>query len=246
MTVSSAAAAATRRTAAPSWQRQLLTWTLITLAAVLLWDWSGGDLPLARWWGDSQGFALRSNWFLLHIAHEGGRMLGWALVLGLTLCIWWPVGALRQVPRTRRVQLVLGALLGLVVMSLLKRTSTTSCPWDLAEFGGAARYVSHWGWGVADGGEGHCFPAGHASAGFAFLSAYFALHRSLPRAARGALVAALIAGTALGLGQQLRGAHYLSHTLWTAWLCWVAAWAVDGLTSGWLRRSRPATATPAA
>lgn len=26
---------------------------------------------------------------------------------------------------------------------------------------------------------------------------------------------------------QLRGAHYLSHTLWSAWLCWTIASAVQ-------------------
>ena len=37
----------------------------------------------------------------------------------------------------------------------------------------------------------------------------------------------LIAGLALGLSQQMRGAHFMSHTLWTAWFCWVTALAID-------------------
>lgn len=244
MTMSHSASAPFPLTESAAWQRQLLTTTLLALAVLLAWDASGADLALARAMGSPQGFALRSHWFLISVAHEGGRLLAWIAVLGLALCIRWPVGLLRQVPRSRRVQLVLGALLGLLVMSLLKLTSTTSCPWDLAEFGGTARYVSHWHWGVSDGGAGHCFPAGHASAGFAFLSAYFALHHSHPRAARYALWAALIAGAALGLGQQLRGAHYLSHTLWTAWLCWVAAWAMDRLTTWWLSRRNAVRTLP--
>jgi hypothetical protein len=31
----------------------------------------------------------------------------------------------------------------------------------------------------------------------------------------------------LGVSQQLRGAHYMSHTLWTAWICWVVGFAID-------------------
>jgi membrane-associated PAP2 superfamily phosphatase len=37
-----------------------------------------------------------------------------------------------------------------------------------------------------------------------------------------------LAGTGMvfGLSQQLRGAHFLSHDLWTAALCWLVAVAV--------------------
>ena len=27
--------------------------------------------------------------------------------------------------------------------------------------------------------------------------------------------------------QQLRGAHFMSHTLWSGWLCWCLAWSLD-------------------
>ena len=76
--------------------------------------------------------------------------------------------------------------------------SATSCPWDLAQFGGVARHVSHWALGVLDGGSGRCFPAGHASAGFAFLGGYFALRHKAPTAARWWLAGAFAGGFVLG------------------------------------------------
>lgn len=210
----------------PSFNRTLL-WTLLALAVILAWDASGLDIAMARWFGGTDGFALRSDWFFVNIAHEGARRLAWLVVLGLTLCVWRPVGPLRLLPHGRRVQLVVGILLSLALISLLKYTSATSCPWDLAEFGGLARHVSHWSLGLADGGPGRCFPAGHASAGFAFLAGYFALRRHAPRAARFWLAGALAAGLLMGLAQQARGAHFMSHTLWTGWLCWTAGWLCD-------------------
>jgi membrane-associated PAP2 superfamily phosphatase len=33
-------------------------------------------------------------------------------------------------------------------------------------------------------------------------------------------VAVVALGIAYGIGQMLRGAHYPSHTMWTAWICW--------------------------
>ena len=62
--------------------RQLLTWTLLALSFVLAWDMSGLDLPMAHWFGTSQGFALQDNWFMVHIAHEGARKLAWVIVPG--------------------------------------------------------------------------------------------------------------------------------------------------------------------
>ena len=219
---------------------KLLSWTVLALGCVLAWDSSGLDMRAAHWFGNSQGFALQNDWFMVHIAHEGARKLAWTIVMGLSLMIWWPLGLLRQVPYARRVQLVVGALLSLIVMALMKRISATSCPWDIADFGGVGHYVSHWAWGITDGGSGHCFPAGHASAGFAFISGYFALRHNLPRTARLWLAAALTAGFALGLAQQMRGAHFMSHTFWTAWLCWTTCWLCDLITTRHLARQAAA------
>jgi membrane-associated PAP2 superfamily phosphatase len=103
---------------------------------------------------------------------------------------------------------------------LLKHFSLTSCPWDLVEFGGRASYVSHWRFGTADGGPGRCFPAGHASGAFGYLAGYFALRSHRPRAARLWLAAVVTLGVAFAAAQTVRGAHYPSHSLYSAWLCW--------------------------
>ena len=114
-------------------------------------------------------------------------------------------------------------VIGLTVVALLKRASSTSCPWDLAEFGGQAAYVSHWLPGVADGGPGHCFPSGHAVAAFAFFALYFHWRPHQPARARAWLAATLAAGAVFGAAQVVRGAHFASHVLWSAWICWALA-----------------------
>jgi len=161
----------------PSFKSTLL-WTLAALAVVLAWDAGALDLAMARWFGDADGFALRSDWFFVNIAHEGARRLAWLVVLGLTLCVWRPVGALRLLPHGRRVQLVAGILLSLALISLLKYTSATSCPWDLAEFGGVARHVSHW-----SAGQGAAFPQAMPRQALPFwpaISRCAAMHRAQP------------------------------------------------------------------
>lgn len=205
--------------------------TLLGLALLLAWDHSGLDLWAAHWFGSAAGFPLEDHWFWRGTLHDDILWLPWGVELALLAAVVWPFGPMRQLAVERRAQLALTTLISLLAVSTLKLHSLTSCPWELHEFGGTVAYVSHWAWGVHDGGSGRCFPAGHASAGFAFLGGFFAFRHALPRTAQRWLAGALLAGLVLGLAQQVRGAHYMSHTLWTAWVCWASASLVDSVVS---------------
>lgn len=205
--------------------RRFALWTLATLALLAGWDASGLDLPAARLLAGPHGFPLQDHWLLTRVLHQGVLPLAWLLVGWITVGVWWPTLGQQRLDAGARLQWAGSTWLALLVVDLMKLASGTSCPWDLAQFGGTAVHVSHWARGVFDGGAGHCFPAGHASAGFVFVTGFFAWRRTAPTLARRWLAGALVAGAVLGLSQQLRGAHFTSHTLWTAFLCWSIAWA---------------------
>ncbi|QNM95305.1 phosphatase PAP2 family protein [Chitinimonas koreensis] len=76
---------------------------------------------------------------------------------------------------------------------------------------------------------GGCFPAGHATTGFGLFGLVLYWYGRAAWSTRLAWLAAFACGLALGIGQQWRGAHFLSHTLWSAWLCWAACLVVAGL-----------------
>lgn len=217
--------------------------TLLGLLLLLAWDYAGLDLTLARWFGTAAGFSRENDWLWRHMLHDEIRPWPWVIEFGLLAAIGWPWGNLARLARPRRAQLALTTLAALLLISSIKLHSHTSCPWELQEFGGVASHVSHWAWGVRDGGRGGCFPAGHASTGFAFLGGFFAFRRVLPATAWRWLAGAMGAGLILGLAQQVRGAHYMSHTLWTAWLCWTVAALADGAVSRLM--ARQARHTPA-
>jgi membrane-associated PAP2 superfamily phosphatase len=200
--------------------------TATTLALVLAWDLSGLDLALAGLTVGPDGFALRNDWLLTALMHDAMRYVSWLLVVVLCLGVWWPVGPLARADFSARLQLAVSTLAAAAVVAFLKGFSATSCPWDLSAYGGMAPYVPHWS-AISDGGPGHCFPAGHASSGYAFLGGFFAFRGESPGLARCWLAAAMAAGLVLGIGQQLRGAHFMSHTLWSGWLCWVIALLID-------------------
>lgn len=203
-------------------------WGLLLLPVLLLWEQSGLDLALARLAGTPHGFAWRDAWWLTAVLHDGARHAAWALVVALCLAVVWPVGAFERLSFRRRLQVPAVTLMATAAVALLKARNATSCPWDMAEFGGVAHPVWHWqGWAVSDGGAGHCFPAGHATTGFAWVGGWFAWRETSPAAASRWLWAALAVGLALGLAQQWRGAHFASHTLWSGWICWMLASVSD-------------------
>lgn len=198
------------------------------LCLTLFWDASGADLHVMAWLGDAQGFALRDHWWLSTVLHDGARHLALVIYLGILGMVVRPVSLWRQLPRIQRVEIVVGITLSLLVITTIKRISLTSCPWELQTFGGVASHVSHWSWGVSDGGSGRCFPGGHASSAMAFLALSLPWlmspqghHRRTGLKLLGAIV---LAGLVLGAVQTLRGAHYPSHTAWTALICASVAW----------------------
>ena len=223
----------------------IFLWTVSSFLLLLAWDYSGLDLTMAQWFGSTSGFALESHWLWRGVLHDDIRLVPWGAELVLLAALVWPFGTLKQLALGRRLQLALTTLLALLVVSSIKLHSHTSCPWDLQQFGGVATYVSHWAWGTADGGTGGCFPAGHASAGFAFFGGFFAFRQVLPKTAWRWFAGAVLAGCILGLAQQIRGAHYMSHTLWTAWFCWTVAAVVDVAVSQLIARIGSRVRAPA-
>lgn len=207
--------------------------SIFGLAVVILWDVFGSDLSLAALMGGRGGFPLRDSTWLVVPLHTGARLVAWAVLLSLVVGIRYPIGPLKSLSFHARVQLPVGVLICLLTVASVKYFSTTSCPWDLQEFGGTVPYVWHWTLRVSDGGGGRCFPAGHASTGFAFLAGYFVLAQHQSRLASLWFATAVFAGLALGASQQFRGAHFASHTLWTAWICWAVGGAVDALFRRW-------------
>jgi len=107
-----------------------------------------------------------------------------------------------------------------LIISLLKATTNIPCPCDAVLFGGDYPYIR-----ALDPmpqeilKKFKCYPAGHASGGFALMSLYF-LFKSKKNQILG-LVIAIIIGWSMGIYKMLIGHHYLSHTVITMLLSWL-------------------------
>ncbi len=204
-------------------RRRLIALSLAVLALLLTWDFSGADLALSQRLGSPRGFAWRDAWLTRDLLHEGGRRAALALLALLGWQAWRGSTADAGPSRRERRFWFAVMLASALLLPALKGFSASSCPWSLQDFGGSAPYVPHWLLGRLDGGPGHCFPSGHAVAGYAFIGLYFQWRPHDARRARAWLIAALALGTLFGAAQLLRGAHFASHVAWSAWLCWTLA-----------------------
>jgi membrane-associated PAP2 superfamily phosphatase len=103
-----------------------------------------------------------------------------------------------------------------------KAVTNVFCPSEIRRYGGDVCYVRVLeAFPPADRPtrKGHCFPAGHASGGFALMAL-----AGIARTRRGqylGVAVGLIVGGVMSAYQMAKGAHYLSHTLITALLAWI-------------------------
>lgn len=184
----------------------------------------------------TQRFPLKDQAFWAVIMHTGLKYL--SVAIWFALLIAWVV--LRRRSSWQRYRQAAGftllvAPLAALTVSSLRALSAHSCPWDLSVFGGTAEYFRFFDAVPLNPGSGRCAPSGHAASGFVWLAGYIALRGVDRTAARLALAFSLVLGVLTGLTQLARGAHFFSHVLLTAWICFAVAWACDRLWKMWSR-----------
>jgi membrane-associated PAP2 superfamily phosphatase len=186
-------------------------------------------------------FAWRDSWFADVFMHRWVKLplivLGSVLVLAAIAeaVFRWP--RIGTADRWRLRASASMALLVPLVIGLVKHQSASHCPWSIDRYGGQALYVRLLDALPAGFEAGGCLPAGHASSALwlAGLCVWWLPHR--PRIAAAVFGAGLAAGLALGWVQQLRGAHFLSHTMWSMWITAALIWALlSGLA--WVQHAR--------
>lgn len=180
-----------------------------------LFAWEGG-----RW-------ALKQAFLTDRLVHNVGKQIvaaAWLGVLLMWLLSWVQLGMERW--RRPLLYLVLSTAVGILAVGAVKAGSNMDCPWDLYRYGGDRPYFGLFATRPPGLPRGACFPAGHASGGYAWMSLYFFFLAVRPRWRWAGLAAGIGMGLVFGVAQQLRGAHFFSHDVWTAAICWLTALAL--------------------
>lgn len=179
---------------------------------------------------EGHAWALQSGYVTQDLLHAGGRQASKYAWLGLLLILVASLFVPAAKPwRRPLVYLLLATLLSTAAVGMLKRWSNMDCPWDLLRYGGTHNYYGLFTQRPPAMGQGRCFPAGHASAGYAWVALYFFFAAARPRWRWWGLGVGLAMGLVFGIAQQLRGAHFLSHDLWALMICWLLALTLSQL-----------------
>jgi membrane-associated PAP2 superfamily phosphatase len=211
------------------WKRAMLL-TILALAAGLL---VAEFTPLDFWVSDHFYDANSRNWLVKHSGQAKSLFYTWPLrvlkMFGVVVLVTALVPHRWLAPRWRlhkRELAVVFLALTLVpsVVGSLKAWTGMFCPRQLVRYGGTRPVASLFEHAPeACCGEtrarGRCWPAGHASGGFALMS-LCVMGRTRAQKFAGAALG-LIAGWTMGLYQMLNGNHYLSHTIITMLLAWL-------------------------
>lgn len=205
--------------------RSWLAAPMLLVAVLLITEHTGIDLAVSGWFFDAGAheFPLRHAFLLETLMHQWAKytVITATAVTSAILAFTYLVPALiRQ--RRRLLFLLLAMTLAPLTVTALKQVTDRPCPWDLSEFGGGEPYTHLFDARAPSHARGLCFPAGHASTGFALLAFFFVVHhRCRRRLARVMLLAGIAAGLLLGAGRIAQGAHFVSHVLWSGAVCWL-------------------------
>lgn len=199
----------------------------LLLGSLALFELTGIDL----WLQDHFYNATTQRWVVDEkepvgraIFYNGPKALVWVIALA---ALTFAVGPTRWRDRWQlnRRGLWLALLVIATVPALAglgKKYTNVFCPSEIRRYGGDVAYVRLCESYPADDKpprRGGCFPAGHASGGFALLGLLAV--RNTRRWRNGTIAGALILGWWMGTYQMLKGAHYLSHTVTTMLVAWI-------------------------
>lgn len=204
------------------WRNHLQIPLALFVLFALIIELGGVDMWLAdkfyAWEGGT--WALKNAWLTSTIIHNVGKHLSLliALVILLAFISTYFTQRLHHY-RRELLYLLIAAGGGSVLISILKDISHVSCAWDFSRYGGTDEYATVFTQLLERSGD-NCFPAGHASGGYAWLAFYFlGIHLNSKWRWAG-LGFSCGVGLIFGFSQQLRGAHFISHDLWTLGICW--------------------------
>ncbi|WP_422404042.1 phosphatase PAP2 family protein [Pseudomonas sp. GZD-209] len=196
----------------------------VTIVALILLEWTSIDMDLANLFFDRAAgeFIGRHSYLLETILHDRVKQVVIALslvaVAAFIASFFWQrlFGWRRELGC-----LVLALSLSTAFVTPLKQLTQVQCPWSLSQFGGSETYSKLLEPRPATDKAGLCWPGGHAATGFCLFALFFVLRDRRPRLAKAALGLAFVAGSVLSVGRMMQGAHFLSHNIWTAVLCWL-------------------------
>jgi len=208
----------------------MIKYIIVTIIAlfgtILLFEFTNLDLFVQNYFYNTQlqqWIISEDNALLDLIFYSGIKkvFIAFAVSLLITLVFFYKIPLIQ-----RYKQGIIIVLLSLIIIPLaigmLKAITNVPCPNDLQLYGGHYPHVTFlesYPSNFIQNKKAKCFPAGHASGGFALMSLFFFFKSQRNR--RIALGTAITIGWGTGGYKMLVGDHFLSHTVVTMIISWL-------------------------
>ncbi|MBV5320871.1 MAG: phosphatase PAP2 family protein [Sulfuricurvum sp.] len=221
--------------------KQLWVSAIALTLSVIFFGLSGTDIwvqnhfynPLENKW-----LLDRDEPILKFIFYDGIKrliiILNVLVLIGLIL--WWKKPFLAQY-RRGLVIVVLSAIFVPLVVGSFKALTNLPCPKNLEIYGGNYPHTCVWEKypsTFCQEGKIKCWPAGHASGGFALLSLIYLFRTRKAKILAGSVAMAI--GWSMGSYKMLIGDHFLSHTFITMVMAWFIISLIVYTIERWQKR----------
>lgn len=202
-------------------------WLALIISAFLILavgEFTNIDLLIEDYYFDPilKTFPWKNTWLAKDLMHVYVKNVilafGFSLYLFLLVDLCKPWKQMTKASRFKFRFVAIASVLIPLSVSWLKSFSNLHCPWDIVRYHGTAPFLKLLDHVPAGMSPGACFPAGHTTSGLwlASLCIFWLPHD--PKKAAYVFAGGLSVGLVLGWVQQMRGAHFLFHTLWSAWI----------------------------
>ncbi len=224
--------------------KELLITLLLLVSVVLLFAFTSLDIFIQEFFYNAETkewFLDKNEPMLKFIFYDGIKklLILFALTI-LLILIFFRKNKIVMEYKKGLIIVILSSIIVPLAVGELKAITNMPCPKNTQHFNGKYPDVNVFECYPQEFKEQNpncsikCWPAGHASGGFALLSLFF-LFKS-QRNQKRAVIIALSVGFSMGIYKMLIGDHFFSHTIITMLIAWLIILVIDSLITIQQRR----------
>ena len=206
--------------------KQIIITAILLIAVIALFQFSNLDIFVQNFFYNFE----TKNWIinkdepiLKFFFYDGLKtaLIIFAVAILFSLILFRKKAIIQKYKKGLMIVLAAAIFVPLLIGSL-KAITNTPCPCNIVNFNGKypdIKVFDSYPKDFVQTSKAKCWPAGHASGGFALMALFF-LFKTAKNQKR-ALIGALIIAWSMGTYKMLLGDHFLSHTIITMLLAWL-------------------------
>ena len=215
--------------------KQILLTTILLIVVICLFQFTNLDIFIQSFFYDfeSKNWLIDKNEPILKLFLYDGLKKAIIIfnVLILIALLFFRKKQIIQEYKKGLLIILLSAIFIPSIVGTLKAITNTPCPCNIINFGGTypdIKVFDKYPEDFIQKSKAKCWPAGHASGGFALMSLFFLFKK--PKHQKIALIGTIILAWSMGNYKMLLGDHFLSHTIITMILAWIIILTIVKLT----------------